>query len=262
MNTSRTLIRFAFAAVIAVAPLAAGCNNDDPTTGDEQNVTSDAGKFETFKGADGKYYFHLLAGNYEKVLQSQAYSSKAAAKKGIDSVKTNAVDSTNFKVLKATNGEYYFNLVAANGEIIGTSETYESKTSAKNGANGVKALVSKQLRIEAAQTGGAKFTVFTGSDGDSYFNLRAANGEIVLASEGYVDEEGALGAIDSVRTNGTTATQYEVLQTSSGQAYFHLKASNGEIIGVSEMYASLSNAQRGMDTVRTLIASQKVADPE
>lgn len=258
-----TLVRFAFAAVVAfAAPMIVGCGEEDPTTGDSQDATSTAGKFETFKGADGKWYFHLLAGNNEKVLHSQAYSSKSAAEKGIASVKTNAVATKNFKVLAAADGDYYFNLVAANGEIIGTSETYASKSNAKTGADGVKALVGKQLRIEAAQTGGAKFSVFTGKDGDSYFNLRAGNGEIVLQSEGYENKAGALGGIDSVWTNGVEDAQYEVFETDYGQAYFHLKASNGEVIGRSEIYSTLDGAERGLESVRSLIASGKIADPK
>jgi len=261
MNTSRFLTRCFFAAIVAVAPVFAGCS-DGPTTGDEQNATSSAGRFETFKGADGKYYFHLLAGNHEKVLHSQSYTSLANAKKGVESIKTNGVVSKNYKILEAVNGEYYFNLVAANGKIIGTSETYDSKSNAQRGADTVKSLVSKQLRIEAAATGGAHFSVFEGSDGDSYFHLRAVNGEIVLQSEGYESESGAVSAIDSVRTNGADLEMYELVETDYGQAFFRLLAANGEIIGRSEIYVSLSNAERGAETVQKLIASQKVADPE
>ena len=262
MNTTRFLTRFAVVAALAVAPFTTGCDGDDPTMGDEQNVTSSAGKFETFKGKDGKYYFHLLAGNHEKVLKSQGYTSKAGANKGIESVKTNAVDKKAFKILEARNGEYYFNIVAKNGEIIGTSETYVSKSNAQRGADTVRSLVTKQLRIEAAKTGGAKFTVFQGADGDTYFNLRAGNGEIVLQSEGYEDKSGALNGIESVRENGRDLAQFDILETKNGQAYFNLIAKNGEIIGTSEVYVSLSNAERGAETVAALIASEKVADPQ
>ncbi len=259
----RSIARFATVlAVFVAAPVFVGCEGEDPTTGEEQNVTSSAGVFETFKGADGKYYFHLLAGNNEKVLRSQGYSSKQAAEKGVKAVQTAGVDSKNFKVLAAVDGQHYFNLVAKNGEIIGTSETYDSKSNAKAGSATVKDLVIKNLRVQAAKTGGAKFSTFTGNDGDTYFNLRAGNGEIILQSEGYEDKSGALSGIESVRENARDVEMYDVIELDNGQAYFNLLAANNEIIATSEVYASLSNAERAIDTIVDLIASEKVADPK
>jgi hypothetical protein len=258
--------RFATIALAAFLGLASvgttGCNSDDPTTGEEQNVTSSSGRFETFKGADGQYYFHLLAGNYEKVLNSEGYTTKAAAQKGVASVRKHAASSTNFKVLKASNGDYYFNLVATNGEIIGTSELYASKSAAQKGADAVRKLAVKQLRIEAAETGGAEFEVFDGKDGDVHFHLRAGNGEIVVMSEGYEDDDGALNGIESLRENGRIDEQVEVLQAANGQYFFHVQAENGEIIAVSEIFSSKSNAERAKDSLMDLVASEKIADPE
>jgi uncharacterized protein len=51
-------------------------------------------KFEIFKGADGKYYFRLKAGNGEIIAHSQGYSSKQGAQDGIASVKKNAPIAT------------------------------------------------------------------------------------------------------------------------------------------------------------------------
>jgi len=43
-----------------------------------------------------------------------------------------------FVLKKGSSGKYHFNLHAANGQIIATSETYESKQSALNGIESVK----------------------------------------------------------------------------------------------------------------------------
>jgi uncharacterized protein YegP (UPF0339 family) len=43
-----------------------------------------------------------------------------------------------FEIKQAKNGQFHFNLKAGNGEIIATSEMYESKASAKNGIESVK----------------------------------------------------------------------------------------------------------------------------
>lgn len=53
-----------------------------------------AGKFVLTKTKNGGYAWVLKAGNGETVAQSETYSSKAAAKNGIDSVKRNAADAS------------------------------------------------------------------------------------------------------------------------------------------------------------------------
>jgi hypothetical protein len=49
-----------------------------------------AGKFELFKDVGGKFRFRMKAGNGEIIASSEAYETKAAAQKGIKSVRTNA----------------------------------------------------------------------------------------------------------------------------------------------------------------------------
>jgi uncharacterized protein YegP (UPF0339 family) len=262
MTTSRWLRSLFVVSALAITPVFAGCDVGDPTTGDEADLTTSTGVFQTFKGADGQYYFHLVAGNSEKVLQSEGYTTLSSAKKGVASVKTNAVNSKNYKLLQAESGDWYFNLVAKNGEIIGTSELYRTKTIANKAISTVKALVIKDLRTEAAATGGAKFSTFKGLDSKTYFHLQAANGEIVLQSEAYSSKSAALTGVESVRTNGRDAEAYEIVDSDNGQSFFHLVAANGEIIGVSEMYASHASAEAAVESLSALIASEKVADPK
>ena len=55
-----------------------------------------------------------------------------------------------FVLKKGSSGKYHFNLVAGNGEVIATSETYERKQSALHGIESVKqnapgAEVNRQL---------------------------------------------------------------------------------------------------------------------
>jgi uncharacterized protein len=228
-----------------------GC--EDVDTGDEQNVTEINGRFETYKGVDGQHYFQLLAKNGEKILRSEGYTSLSSAKKGISSVKKNGLLDDAFEVLEADNGEFYFNLVAANGEIIGTSELYTTKQSAEGGVDGVMNALTAKPTTGAASTSGAKFENFKGADGQSYFRLRAGNGEIVLQSEGYSSKSAADKAITSVRTNAIDAANFEIIEGANGQHTFRLKAGNGEIIARGEMYVSKSNAFRGAETVRRIV---------
>ncbi len=49
-----------------------------------------AGKFEVYKDSSGGFRFRLKAGNGEVIATGESYTTKAAAMKGIESVKTNA----------------------------------------------------------------------------------------------------------------------------------------------------------------------------
>lgn len=96
------------------------------------------GKFEITKRKNDEFKFNLKAGNGQVILTSEGYKSKAGCKNGIESVKKNSQDDNRFKRLEAKNGKPYFNLIATNGQIIGTSEMYESTSSRDNGIESVK----------------------------------------------------------------------------------------------------------------------------
>jgi uncharacterized protein YegP (UPF0339 family) len=87
-------------------------------------------KYEVQRNVKGEWYFRLKASNGEIVLTSESYENKTGVTKGIDSVKLNATDRENFEIRDSKDGKTYFVLKAKNGEIIGMSETYESKDSA------------------------------------------------------------------------------------------------------------------------------------
>jgi uncharacterized protein YegP (UPF0339 family) len=95
-------------------------------------------RFELFKGSDGQFYFRLRAQNAELILNSEGYASRAGCENGIASVKENAPKDERYEIETAANGEFYFNLKAANGEIIGRSETYTTKQACENGIEAVK----------------------------------------------------------------------------------------------------------------------------
>ena len=95
-------------------------------------------KFVIKTGSNGQYYFSLKADNGQKILSSEGYTTKTACQNGIDSVKTNAKDDSKYDKKTSTNGKYYFNLKASNGQIIGTSEMYETSTGRDNGIESVK----------------------------------------------------------------------------------------------------------------------------
>ncbi|SBV36976.1 hypothetical protein STPYR_11906 [uncultured Stenotrophomonas sp.] len=98
-----------------------------------------AGKFVIGKRSNGDFQFNLKAGNGQVILTSQGYADKAGCRNGIESVKKNSPDDARYERKTSSNGKPYFNLLAANGQVIGNSEMYESTGARDNGIASVKA---------------------------------------------------------------------------------------------------------------------------
>ena len=96
------------------------------------------GKFVVTKNDRGQFHFSLKANNGQVILSSQEYSSKAACENGIESVRTNAADDSKFERKEAKDGRPYFNLKAANAQIIDSSQMYSSEDAMENGIASVK----------------------------------------------------------------------------------------------------------------------------
>lgn len=95
------------------------------------------GSFLITKRANGEFQFVLKAGNGQVILASEGYTTKAACDNGIESVKKNSQEDVRFDRLESKNGKPYFNLKATNGQIIGSSEMYESVAARENGIESV-----------------------------------------------------------------------------------------------------------------------------
>jgi len=96
------------------------------------------GKFEIYQSEKSQdYYFRLKAGNGEIILSSQGYNSKDACKNGVESCQKNASSESSFEMKTAENGKSFFNLKAANGQVIGKSQMYADNGGASNGMKSV-----------------------------------------------------------------------------------------------------------------------------
>jgi len=228
--------------------VADGSDGSAATSSDISNSAS-KGRYEIFVGNDGRYYFHLLASNGQKVLASQGYTSASGVKNGIESVKSNGANSARYQLRTAADGSEYFVLKAGNGRVIGVSQIYATQASAKAAITSVQNLVVATADVPVAAITGERFETFKGLDGKYYFDLHARNGEIVLQSQGYSSKSSATNATDSVSTNGANGSRYQVRTASNGQTYFVLKAGNGRVIGTSELYSTLDAAESGIDAV-------------
>ena len=113
-------------------------------------------------------------------------------------------------VIKKTNTGIKFDLKAGNGEVIATSEVYESEAACKNGVasvakNAPVAAVEDQTVEGFATEKHPKFEVYEDKAGEFRFRLKATNGQVIAVSEGYKAKASCLNGIESVKKNAPEA---------------------------------------------------------
>ncbi|MBO4678450.1 MAG: YegP family protein [Lachnospiraceae bacterium] len=117
-------------------------------------------------------------------------------------------------VVKESAKGFVFNLKAGNGEVIATSEVYNTKDACKNGIESVKknavaADIEDQTAKDFEQKKNPKFEVYTDKKGEFRFRLKAGNGQIIATGEGYKAKSGCLNGIESIKKNAPTADVVE-----------------------------------------------------
>ena len=114
-----------------------------------------------------------------------------------------------FEIRQTKNGSFRFNLMATNGQIIATSETYSSLDSCKNGVESVRkncaAHVEDQTKDGFEALPHPKYEVYKDKAGEFRFRLKAKNGEIIAVGEGYKAKASCLNGIDSIGRNAPGA---------------------------------------------------------
>ncbi len=105
------------------------------------------------------------------------------------------------------------------------------------------------------------FEIFNTESGKFAFRLKAANGQIVLASQTYENKSGADSGIASVIENSAKGeSAFDKSTAKDGSPYFNMKAGNGQIIGKSQMYNSESARDNGIESVIKNAAEKVIND--
>ena len=110
-------------------------------------------------------------------------------------------------VIKATKSGYTYSLKAGNGEVIAVGgEVYNSLASIRSGIESVIknapiANLEDQTAAGFEEQKHPKFEIYKDKSGQFRFRLKAKNGEIIAASEGYVKKDNCKKGIASVRKN-------------------------------------------------------------
>jgi uncharacterized protein YegP (UPF0339 family) len=95
-----------------------------------------------------------------------------------------------------------------------------------------------------------KFEITKRKDGEFQFNLKAGNGQVILTSEGYASKASCVNGIESVKKNSQDDGKFERKTSKNGKPFFNLKATNGQVIGNSELYESEASRDNGIESVK------------
>ena len=121
-----------------------------------------------------------------------------------------------------------------------------------------------------------KFSIRTTEKG-CRFVLKAGNGEVIATSQMYASMDGCTNGIESVRTNAPIAAvedqtvegfevlkhpKFELYTDKAGEFRFRLKATNGQIIAVSEGYKTMASCKNGVASVQKNAVDAPVIEPE
>ncbi|MEM7182537.1 MAG: YegP family protein [Spirochaetota bacterium] len=104
------------------------------------------------------------------------------------------------------------------------------------------------------------FEIFKDKAGEFRFRLKATNGQIILASEGYKVKSSCKNGIESVKKNSPDDKRYDRKTTTSGKFRFNLKAGNHQVIGTSESYESEKARENGIASIKKNAPNAKLED--
>jgi len=113
-------------------------------------------------------------------------------------------------VIKKTNTGVKFDLKASNGQVIATSEVYNSMDACKNGIasvakNAPAAAVDDQTVDGFVTEKNPKFEIYKDKADEFRFRLKASNGQVIAQSEGYTTHANCVNGVESVKKNAVDA---------------------------------------------------------
>ena len=108
------------------------------------------------------------------------------------------------------------------------------------------------------------------------FDLKATNGQVIATSEVYTTKAACMKGIDSVRRNCVGGVEdqtaegfetvkhpkFEMYTDKAGEFRFRLKATNGEIIAVSEGYKAKESCVNGIESVKKNAPDAAIVEAE
>jgi uncharacterized protein YegP (UPF0339 family)/chaperonin cofactor prefoldin len=112
--------------------------NEKTAKPEAEHSEMNIGSFVASKAKNGEDYFNLQSVDGHTLLRSEMYTTRAACYNGIESVRKNCQIDKRYDRKVSSNNKHYFNLKAINGQVIGTSDMFDSAEEMENIIGSVK----------------------------------------------------------------------------------------------------------------------------
>ncbi len=161
-----------------------------------------------------------------------------------------------WQIVHKNDKEYIAELLASNGEVMLSSETYSTEEGAKNGIATI---------IKGVENG--NFVIYKDKGGDYYYKLKSATNKLLCVGAIYSTKEGCASAVESVkRIAADSPIQNQVVKGSEYIEYVPEKASYSatksakgkwKIEKVDNGYSAKLYANNGQLMIATEVVAQK-----
>jgi len=201
-------------------------------------------RIKSFRNEKRKqYYFRVFNNNDEIVLRSEAYNSKSARDNGIKSLKTNAAIPERYERLVAANGKQYFNVKAANHQVVATSAMFDTEGERENA---IAQIIAYASSAKGKSKSTAPQNIATTTDAST---MTAAN--LSKANDGDGKEQDDYMNVDFYQNSGTnTQSGFDKFQKGDSNFYFFsFKSDDGKVILLSQGYTAEAGRDNGIASV-------------
>jgi uncharacterized protein len=106
----------------------------------------------------------------------------------------------------------------------------------------------------------AIFELFEKDSNKFYFRLKSAHGISLLHSDAHTDKDQCRLAIDRVKINAQFAHRFEIVSSDIGRFYYLLRSGNGQILGMSELYAQKEECERLIEMMKTEAPAAEITE--
>jgi uncharacterized protein YegP (UPF0339 family) len=215
--------------------------------------TSSRASFSLWKSSDSQFRFRLVDADGVILLTSEGYTARTGALTGLVSVLANGGELARYQLRTSATGGHFV-LRAGNGEVIGTSGTRRPPLARAGDVDRVGRRASASYRYRVGHRDRAPLRRAPRRRRQVLLEParrqrrdRAALG--ALRQRGRGAQRRVRGARQRRRPRPLPGAAVEQRR----RYYLNLTATNGQVIGTSEVYASKANAERARDALIALV---------
>ncbi|MFA9187053.1 YegP family protein [Flavobacterium sp. FBOR7N2.3] len=105
-----------------------------------------------------------------------------------------------------------------------------------------------------------KFVISKNTNGEFKYEFLDQFEQLIFGKSGYKNKAMCLKVIESIKRNAQEDSKFYRKRTADNECYFNLKSSNGQILGISEIYQDKATREDIIQFVKTTSANASIED--